>query len=74
MKIVAPNYISQAPAANAPHVKHKDAVLAAVNGVTDKPALSFDEVRTQLGKDAKALPDGAIHQICLDAGIKVEAA
>ena len=37
-----------------------------------KPGMSFDEVRAALGKDEKALPDGAIHQIALDAGFKVE--
>lgn len=71
MRIVNPHFIAPAPDANAPHVKHKDAVLGALTAMTDKQMVSFEDVRAALTLDDKALPDGAIHQIALDAGMKV---
>jgi hypothetical protein len=66
VKIIKPE--SEKP--NAAHVKHRAAVLAAVNAA-DGP-VRFDDVRGATGLDAEQLPDGAIHQIALDAGFKVE--
>ena len=72
MKILNPDYFAPADGNQAPHVKNKAAVLNALADMAGKPGMSFDEVRAALGKDEKALPDGAIHQIALDAGFKVE--
>ena len=58
--------------ANAPQVKRKDAVLAQLSALGAGAAVSFDLVRQGLGLDADALPDGAIHQIAIDSGFKVE--
>lgn len=52
---------------------HKAAVLTALNGMAaGKRAMTFDEIRAALKVDADALPDGALHQIALDAGFTVE--
>lgn len=50
---------------------HKTLVLQAI---ADAPgaAISFDAIRAACGKDDKALPDGHIHQIAIDAGYKPE--
>lgn len=73
MKILNPNYVKPAPDANAPYVKYRAAVLGALAAAPGKEMVSFAEVRAALAMDDKALPDGAIHQICLDAEIEVKA-
>lgn len=34
-------------------------------------AASFSAIRAAMGKTAKQLPDGWIHQICIDAGLVI---
>lgn len=72
--IINPGYVPAAVAAKAEaaHVKHAAAVIAVVMGDTARERVSFSEVRAAVGLDDKALPDGAIHQICIDAGLRVE--
>ena len=76
MRIFNPDYVAPVVALKdqPAHVKYADAVLTAIKSDTAKQVLTFDEVRSVLGKDAKALPDGAIAQICQYADIKVETA
>lgn len=50
----------------------KAAVLAHLTAHADIADCSFDHVRTGLGVDDKALPDGVIHQIAIDAGYSVD--
>lgn len=46
---------------------------ALMNGLTATDNdLSFDDIRTALGKTVDELPDGSIHQILLDEGFEVE--
>ncbi len=74
MKILNPNFVSPvlAPSKKPPHERYRQAVLDALATLAAKAEPSFGEVRAELGLDAAKLPDGAIHQICIDAGIKVE--
>lgn len=46
------------------------AVLASVRGAASD-RVSFEWVRKQLSETSETLPDGSIHQICIDAGILV---
>ena len=39
-----------------------------------KQYLSFDDIRAAEKKTAKQLPDGAIHQAAIDAGLEIEVA
>ena len=70
MKIRNPNFVP-AIDANAAHVKHKAAVIAALKAIPDQEMVSFTELRTALGLSKSQLPDGAIAQICQDADIKL---
>ncbi|MEZ0147786.1 MAG: hypothetical protein AB9Q19_00485 [Candidatus Reddybacter sp.] len=45
---------------------------AILQASASKGYLSFDDVRASEGKTAEQLPDGAIHQAALDAGLEVE--
>ncbi len=72
MKIINPNFVPLVDS-NAPHVKHKNAVLAHLKSIPETESLTFAELRTALGKTKAQLPDGAIAQICQDAGIKTDA-
>ena len=56
----------------APHVKRQAAVLGVLNALPAGGSVDFDRVRAALGVSDKVLPDGAIHQIALDAGSRVE--
>jgi len=51
----------------------KGQIQALINGKgINIESLTFDEIRTELGKTAEQLPDGTIHQACLDLGFEVE--
>ena len=66
MKIITPD--AAVPDEKAPHVAYKLAVLEAVAGQSE---ITFADVRKRLALDADTLPDGAIHQIAIDAGLRV---
>lgn len=73
MRIVNPLYVAPVKAEKdkAPHEKFAAAIVAEVKRTADREAVDFDQIRAALGVDAKALPDGAIHQAALDAGLRV---
>lgn len=75
MRVVNPLYVAPSIEADKvpAHEKHAAAIVAEVKRATDRAAVSFDEIRAALGLDADALPDGAIHQAAIDAGMKVDA-
>lgn len=71
MKIYAPNFVK--PAQKPLHEKHAAAVVAAIAAITNRDALTFDEVRDlpALAAIKDELHDGVLHQIALDAALKV---
>lgn len=72
MKIINPNY-APLPADRPLHDKHRAAVVAQITAMAaTKRALEFSEIRTALPAIAAELPDGVLHQIAIDAGVKVE--
>lgn len=69
MKILNPAAV--AADAQAPHVKHRAAVLDAITA-SGKVSIDFSVLREMLPKATAAeLADGDIHQIAVDAGLTV---
>jgi len=50
----------------------KAAITNKLNADALSKDVTFDEIRTALGKDKDKLPDGTIYQVAIDAGFKVE--
>lgn len=50
----------------------KGRVIAFLNSNAQDNDISFNELRAGLSVDKEKLPDGAIHQIAIDAGYIVE--
>lgn len=72
MKIRNPNY-TEPQDANAAHVKHRAAVIAHLKSIPEVESITSADLRAALGLTKAQLPDGAIAQICQDAGIKTDA-
>ncbi len=73
MKILNPNHVPPAKEADKvpAHEKHAAAIVAEVKKSAEREAVSFEDIRRALELDEDQLPDGAIHQAALDAGLKV---
>ena len=71
MQIKNPNFIPVIDP-NAASVKYKDAVLNALRQQPEKENFTPAEIRGAVEATKTQLPDGAIAQICQDAGITVD--
>lgn len=70
MRVMRKTYVKQTPAAIE---QHRAAVLAYIDAQSGE-AIEFADVRASFpAAKRKELTDGLIHQICLDAGMTVEA-